>query len=67
MSAYEDMVATAKAKSDEDVLRYIFDSLPIIATRIGFRHNSTPEEQSFGDFLWQVHRQWGEWKDGGDR
>ena len=67
MSTYEDMVATAKAKSDEDVLRYVLDSLPIIATRIGFRYNSTPEERSFGDFLWQVHRQWGEWKAGGDR
>ena len=36
MSAYEDMVTTAKAKSDEDVLRYVLDSLPIIATRMAW-------------------------------
>lgn len=55
---------TRKGDSDDQVLRELFDALPIYATRIGFRTNSTEDQQAFGKFLFEIGRQWNEWKAG---
>lgn len=55
---------TRKGDSDDQVLRQLLDALPIYATRIGYRSNSTEDQQAFGKFLFEVGRQWDEWKAG---
>lgn len=52
---------TEKALDDEFALRQLLNGLPIYASRIGIRSNSTPEQTEFMHFLFQVHEQWREW------
>lgn len=55
---------TRKGDSDDQVLRQILDQLPIFATRLGFRTNSTQEQEEFARFLFRTHQQWLEFKAG---
>ena len=43
---------------DATALRQLLDTLPIYATRIGFRTDSTEAEKSLGDALFRVHERW---------
>ena len=47
---------------DEKALRQLLDALPIYATRIGYRTDSTPQERAFGDAMWDISNRWGELK-----
>lgn len=44
------------------VLRQLLDSLPIYATRIGYRTDSTPEERVFGERMFELDKRWQELK-----
>lgn len=45
-------------ESEAAAMRYLMDSLPIHATKIGYRTTSTPEERALGDALFRVHERW---------
>ena len=47
---------------DMNALTRLLDGLPIYATRIGFHSNSTDEERAFANHMFDLHRQWNEWK-----
>jgi len=39
-------------------LKRLLDMLPIYATRVGYRTDSTPEEQRIGEAAFEAHRAW---------
>jgi len=41
-------------------MRQLLDSLPIYATRIGYRTDSTPEERAFGEAMFELDKRWQE-------
>lgn len=53
---------TDKAQRDAETIRAWFDELmgpmPIFATRIGYRYDSTPAERRLGEWLMKVQREW---------
>ena len=49
---------------DEKALRQLLDALPIYATRIGYRTDSTADERAFGDAMWDISHRWSELKQG---
>lgn len=59
---------TRKGKDDAEAVVELLDSvlgpMPIFATRIGYRMNSTPEERRLGEFLFRIAREWEEFKAG---
>lgn len=58
MSVFDELAMKAKAKSDAALLPGLLDQLIIWAVRIGFRDDSTPEEQRLGEALMAVHERW---------
>jgi hypothetical protein len=46
-----------------EVLDKVLGPLPIYATRIGYRHDSTDYERRLGEFLFQIAREWDEFKE----
>ena len=46
-----------------EVLDKVLGPLPIYATRIGYRHDSTAYERRLGDFLFKIAREWDEFKE----
>lgn len=46
--------------AEMEALRQLLASLPIYATRIGFRTNSTPEEREFGERVFELDKRWRE-------
>lgn len=44
------------------LIRQLLDQLPIYATTIGYRFNSTDEERALGEALFKVHEAWQEVK-----
>jgi hypothetical protein len=45
---------------EANALRQLLDSLPIYATRIGYRTDSTDAERALGDAVFKVHERWAE-------
>jgi hypothetical protein len=43
-------------------LRQLLDGLPIYATRIGYRYDSTAEERAFGERVFELSKRWDELK-----
>ena len=41
-----------------EALRHLLDSLPIYATKIGYRFDSTDAERAFADAVFEVGRCW---------
>jgi hypothetical protein len=65
-----DSEMTRKGKADAEAVRELLDSvlgpMPIYATRIGYRTNSTPDERRLGMFLFRIAREWDDFKAGVD-
>ena len=41
-------------------LERLLDTLPIYATRIGYRYDSSTAEREFGDKVFELHSRWNE-------
>lgn len=50
-------------ESEAEAMRRLLDTLPIYATRIGYRTDSTPEERTLGEAVFKVHSCWLELRD----
>ena len=48
--------------TEMEQLRQLMEALPIYATRVGYRTDSTPEEREFADAIWKVVERWDEVK-----
>jgi hypothetical protein len=48
--------------TDQEALTNLLDALPIYATKIGYRTDSTPEEQAFGEAMFDLHNRWLDFK-----
>jgi hypothetical protein len=46
--------------TEAETLRQLLDALPIYATRVGYRTDSTDEERRIADAAWAAHRAWTE-------
>ena len=46
--------------AEMNAMRQLLDSLPIYATRIGYRTDSTPEEREFGELMFELDKRWRE-------
>jgi hypothetical protein len=46
--------------SEAEAMRRLLDGLPIYATKIGFRTDSTPEERLLAEKIFKVHTTWAE-------
>lgn len=44
--------------NEADAMRHLMNTLPIYATRIGYRYDSTAEEMDLGKALFEVHEKW---------
>jgi len=51
--------------TEAEALRKLLDGLPIYATKIGYRNDSTDAEREFADVVFKVSDRWIELRDGG--
>lgn len=45
-------------QTDAEALTQLLDALPIFATKLGYRDDSTPKERALADAAFKVHETW---------